>query len=105
MPLNEALAVDREAEAVGIDIRRAHAREDDDGLAGRDRVGVERDGPFAMRRLDLVALPESAVDELASISVAQLAPDFLPARPEPPAQHSHTLTSPSPAPILRATRP
>jgi len=45
-------AFNREAEAIGVDIRRPHASEDDDGLARRDGIGVECDDPLLVRRFD-----------------------------------------------------
>src|SRR5215510_6452317 len=55
----EGLAIDREAKAVWIDVRRSHAREDYRRVAGGDGIRVERDGPRAVGRDDLVAFREA----------------------------------------------
>src|SRR6185436_9888183 len=79
----KAAAINCEAKAVRVDVRRPQSSEDNGDFPGGDRVRVQHDGPWAMRGRHLFALPKAAIDETRARFSSKLAPDFLFAGTEP----------------------
>jgi WD40 repeat protein len=79
----EPLAVDCEPEAFWIHVWDTHAGVCNVRFPGRFRVDVECDRPDADVRLNLVALPEPALDEVSPDFLAELSPHIVFARTKP----------------------
>lgn len=72
----DAFAVDGEGEAARVEVRSPHAGVGDGGFSSGDGMGIECDGPLAVRGLGFAGFPEAVGGVAASGFSAKLLPDF-----------------------------
>src|SRR5687768_12226910 len=89
----QSTTIDSEPEVVGVDIGCSQPGVNVSGFAGGHRVGIQGNGPFIVGRLNLVALPEAALNVVGAGFSGKLPPDFLFAWTEPFSERVHSFSS------------